>query len=65
MLPVQSDYIDSLGRSDMASLLAKAGKDLSVMTLLDTLQQTKDFELSTSKRFAIPVRLPVQDSALY
>ena len=40
----------------MASLLSKAGKDLSVMTLLDTLQQTKDFEISVSKRFGVAVR---------
>ena len=40
----------------MASLLSKAAKDLSVMTLLDTLQQTKDFEISVSKRFGVAVR---------
>ncbi|VDB95976.1 unnamed protein product [Peniophora sp. CBMAI 1063] len=43
-------------RGDMASLLSKAGKDLSVMTLLDTLQQTKDFEISISKRFGVPFK---------
>ena len=32
-------------RGDMAALLSKAGKDLTVTVLLDVLQQTKDFEL--------------------
>jgi hypothetical protein len=41
----------------MAALLSKAGKDLTVTVLLDTLQQTKDFELSMAKKFGAPVSL--------
>lgn len=41
----------------MAALLSKAGKDLTVTVLLDTLQQTKDFELSMSKKFGASVSL--------
>jgi Vps53-like, N-terminal len=41
----------------MAALLSKAGKDLTVTVLLDTLQQTKDFELSMGKKFGAPVSL--------
>ena len=44
------------GRGDMTALLSKAGKDLTVSMLLDALQQTKDFELSMSRKFATPVR---------
>ncbi|KAF8271309.1 Vps53-like protein [Lactarius quietus] len=39
------------GRGDMAALLSKAAKDLTVTVLLDSLQQTKDFELSMVKKF--------------
>ncbi|KAI0066196.1 hypothetical protein BV25DRAFT_1988653 [Artomyces pyxidatus] len=42
-------------RGDMTALLSKAGKDLTVAVLLDTLQQTKDFELSMAKKFASPL----------
>jgi len=41
----------------MAALLSKAGKDLTVTVLLDALQQTKDFELSMSKKFGASVSL--------
>ncbi|TFY73906.1 hypothetical protein EWM64_g10106, partial [Hericium alpestre] len=41
-------------RGDMAALLSRAGKDLTVTVLLDSLQQTKDFELSMAKKFATP-----------
>ena len=44
-------------RGDMAALLSKAGKDLTVTVLLDALQQTKDFELSMSKKFGASVSL--------
>jgi vacuolar protein sorting-associated protein 53 len=39
----------------MAALLSKAGKDLTVTVLLDSLQQTKDFELSMAKKFGASV----------
>ncbi|KAI0283690.1 Vps53-like protein [Russula aff. rugulosa BPL654] len=45
-----SGFID-ITRGDMAALLSKAGKDLTVTVLLDALQQTKDFELSMAKKF--------------
>lgn len=41
----------------MAALLSKAGKDLTVAMLLDALQQTKDFENSMARKFAVPVSL--------
>ena len=44
-------------RGDMAALLSKAGKDLTVTVLLDALQQTKDFELSMAKKFGASVGL--------
>jgi hypothetical protein len=44
-------------RGDMAALLSKAGKDLTVTVLLDALQQTKDFELSMVKKFGASVSL--------
>ncbi|KAI9456566.1 Vps53-like protein [Lactarius psammicola] len=43
-------FID-ITRGDMAALLSKAAKDLTVTVLLDALQQTKDFELSMVKKF--------------
>jgi len=42
-------------RGDMAALLSKAGKDLTVAVLLDALQQTKDFELSMAKKLGASV----------
>lgn len=39
----------------MTALLSKGGKDLTVAMLLDALQQTKDFENSIAKKFAVPV----------
>ena len=39
----------------MAALLSKAGKDLTVTVLLDALQQTKDFENSMARKFAVSV----------
>ncbi|THH12677.1 hypothetical protein EW146_g7473, partial [Bondarzewia mesenterica] len=44
----------SSARDDMAALLSRAGKDLTVAMLLDALQQTKDFELSMARKFATP-----------
>ena len=49
------DYANK--RGDMATLLSKAGKDLTVTVLLDALQQTKDFELSMAKKFGASVGL--------
>jgi vacuolar protein sorting-associated protein 53 len=41
--------------------LSKAGQTLIVKVLLETLQQTTDFELSTAKKWATPVRFsPVE-----
>jgi len=45
------------GRGDMAALLSRAGKDLTVTVLLDALQQTKDFELSMAKKFGTSVSI--------
>ncbi|KAI0266660.1 Vps53-like protein [Gloeopeniophorella convolvens] len=45
-------FID-ITRGDMAALLSRAGKDLTVTVLLDALQQTKDFELSMAKKFGV------------
>ncbi|KAN0125317.1 Vps53-like, N-terminal domain containing protein [Lactarius tabidus] len=47
-------FID-ITRGDMAALLSKAAKDLTVTVLLDALQQTKDFELSMVKKFGASV----------
>jgi hypothetical protein len=41
----------------MVAVLSKSSKDLTVGLLLDGLQQTKDFELSMAKKFAVPVRV--------
>ncbi|KAI0048281.1 hypothetical protein FA95DRAFT_1588772 [Auriscalpium vulgare] len=43
-------------RGDMSALLSKAGKDLTVTVLLETLQQTKDFELSMAKKFGVSLQ---------
>ncbi|KAI9507909.1 Vps53-like protein [Russula earlei] len=48
-------FID-VTRGDMAALLSKAGKELTVTVLLDALQQTKDFELSMAKKFTTPLQ---------
>ena len=40
----------------MTTLLAKAGSNLTVKLLLDTLQEVLDFEASISKKFVTPVR---------
>jgi hypothetical protein len=49
----------------MTALLSKAGKDLTVTVLLDTLQQTKDFELSMAKKFGAPVSLTSWSAAVH
>ncbi|KAI0030938.1 Vps53-like protein [Vararia minispora EC-137] len=50
-----SDFIE-VTRSDIIALLSKSGKDLTVSVLLDTLQQTKDFELSVAKKFGVSLQ---------
>lgn len=45
----------------MTALLSKAGKDLTVAMLLDALQQTKDFENSMARKFAVPVSPHLQN----
>ncbi|KAI0305491.1 Vps53-like protein [Multifurca ochricompacta] len=55
-------FID-ITRGDMTALLSKAGKDLTVTTLLDVLQQTKDFELSMAKKFGVPLQDILQETS--
>ncbi|OBZ70516.1 Vacuolar protein sorting-associated protein 53 [Grifola frondosa] len=43
-------------RDDMTGLLSKAGSKLTVKQLLDTLQETMEFEASMAKKFATPIR---------
>lgn len=45
-------------RDDLSTLLSKAGQSLTVKLLLETLQQTTEFELSMAKKWATPVRAP-------
>lgn len=45
-------------RDDLATLLSKAGQSLTVKLLLETLQQTTEFELSMAKKWATPVCVP-------
>ncbi|KAH7888924.1 Vps53-like protein [Phlebopus sp. FC_14] len=45
----------SITRDDLSALLSKAGQSLTVKVLLDTLQQTVDFELSMAKKWATPL----------
>lgn len=42
-------------RDDLSTLLSKAGQSLTVKILLETLQQTTEFELSMAKKWATPV----------
>lgn len=42
-------------RDDLSTLLSKAGQSLAVKLLLETLQQTTEFELSMAKKWATPV----------
>lgn len=42
-------------RDDLSTLLSKAGQSLTVKLLLETLQQTTEFELSMAKKWATPV----------
>lgn len=42
-------------RDDMTVLLSKAGNKLTVKQLLDTLQETQDFESSMARKYATPV----------
>lgn len=46
---------DTAERDDMTTLLAKAGSNLTVKLLLDTLQEVLDFEASIAKKFVTPV----------
>lgn len=50
----------------MTVLLSKAGSKLSVKQLLDTLQETMEFEESMTRKYATPVSsyngIPVGDS---
>jgi hypothetical protein len=39
----------------MATLLTRAGANLTVQLLLETLQQTMEFESSTAKKLGAPV----------
>lgn len=43
----------------MTVLLSKAGAKLSVKQLLDTLQETLDFEAYIGRKYATPVRCTV------
>ncbi|KAF8134453.1 Vps53-like protein [Boletus edulis] len=45
----------SITRDDLSTLLSKAGQSLTVQLLLETLQQTTEFELSMAKKWATPV----------
>ncbi|KIJ18544.1 hypothetical protein PAXINDRAFT_71265 [Paxillus involutus ATCC 200175] len=45
----------AITRDDLSTLLSKAGPSLTVKVLLETLQQTTDFELSTAKKWATPL----------
>ncbi|KAJ3554569.1 hypothetical protein NM688_g3036 [Phlebia brevispora] len=42
-------------RDDMTALLSKAGSNLIVKQLLDTLQEVMDFESSMAKKYATPI----------
>ena len=44
----------------MTVLLSKAGSKLTIKQLLDTLQETLDFEASMAKRFDVSVGLAVE-----
>ena len=43
-------------RDDMTALLSKAGSKLTVKQLLDTLQETMEFEASITRKFGTSVR---------
>ncbi|KAG8214105.1 Vps53-like protein [Butyriboletus roseoflavus] len=45
----------SITRDDLSTLLSKAGQSLTVKLLLETLQQTTEFQLSMAKKWATPV----------
>lgn len=47
--------VDVDGRDDISVLLSKAGPSLTVKVLLDTLQQTTEFEASIAKKYATTV----------
>ncbi|OSX65954.1 hypothetical protein POSPLADRAFT_1177410 [Postia placenta MAD-698-R-SB12] len=49
-----SKFIE-ITRDDMTVLLSKAGSKLSVKQLLDTLQETMEFEESMTRKYATPV----------
>jgi hypothetical protein len=46
-----------LNSEDLTVVLSKAGAGLTVQLLLDTLQQTIEFESSISRKYATPVKL--------
>lgn len=50
-------HIHSLcGRDDLTVLLSKAGSNLTIKQLLESLQEVLDFESSIVKKYATPVR---------
>lgn len=52
---VRLPFSPKLARDDMTALLSKAGSKLTVKQLLDTLQETMDFELSITRKFGTSV----------
>ena len=47
-------------RDDISVLLSKAGSSLTVKVLLDTLQQTTEFEASIAKKYVTTVSASLQ-----
>ncbi|KIJ68088.1 hypothetical protein HYDPIDRAFT_173763 [Hydnomerulius pinastri MD-312] len=45
----------AITRDDLSALLSKVGQSLTVKVLLETLQQTTEFELSMTKKWATPL----------
>lgn len=52
---VQLQFSPKPYRDDMTALLSKAGSKLTVKQLLDTLQETMDFESSITRKFGTSV----------
>ncbi|KAG6375541.1 Vps53-like protein [Boletus reticuloceps] len=53
----------SITRDDISTLLSKAGQSLTVKLLLETLQQTTEFELSMAKKWAYSSQVQSMSSA--
>lgn len=51
------DQLSSFISEDLSSALSKAGPKLTVTVLLDSLQQTTDFESFLGRKFGIPVSI--------